>query len=181
MLSNRPSEQHGERKYVDSYEDVSVFLLDEERERALHDAQTECTFMWTTNDGEPVGVTMNYVLRDGRFWLTCTRRRKRVAAVAARPRVAICVSSRGTDIGVSRSVTYKGDAVLHDSDEVKRWFYPALAARVRPESIARQEAFVEHLDTPGRVVIEIRPTDRIGFDAENMFKDSPAGPSRTKV
>ena len=40
---------------------------------------------------------------------------------------------------------------------------------------------MHHLDTPGRVVIEIRPTARIGFDAENMFKNSPAGPSRTKV
>jgi len=167
--------------YVDSYEDVSTFALDDERERALHAAQTECTFMWTTSSGDPVGVIMNYVVHDDRFWVTCTRRRKRVAAVEARPRVAIAVSSRGTEIGVSQAVTYKGDAVVHDSDEVKAWFYPALAARVRPESAERQAAFVHHLDTPGRVVIEIRPTARIGFDAEQMFKGSPAGPSRTKV
>jgi Pyridoxamine 5'-phosphate oxidase len=167
--------------FVDSYEDVSTFSLDDEREQALHDAQTECTFMWTTKDGDPVGVIMNYLLRDGSFWLTCTRRRKRVAAVEARPRVAIAVSSRGTDIGVSQAVTYKGDAVIHDDEETKRWFYPALAARVRPESAERQAAFVDHLDTPGRVVIEIRPTARIGFDSEAMFKNSPAGPSRTKV
>jgi hypothetical protein len=180
-MSNRPSEQHAEHEYVDSYEDVSGFHLDEQREARLHAAQTECTFMWTTADGDPVGVIMNYVLDDGRFWLTCTRRRKRVAAILARPRVSICVSSRGTDIGVSQSVTYKGEATIHDSDDVRRWFYPALAARVRPESSERQEAFVAHLDTPGRVVIEVRPTDRIGFDAERMFEDSPAGPSRTKV
>jgi hypothetical protein len=167
--------------YVDSYEDVSIFRLDDEKEQALHRAQTECTFMWTTASGDPVGVIMNYVLHDDRFWVTCTRRRKRVQAVEARPRVAIAVSSRGTDIGVSQSVTYKGDAVVHDSAEVKAWFYPALAAQVRPESEARQRAFVEHLDTPGRVVIEIRPTGRIGFDAETMFANSPAGPSRTRV
>ena len=173
------TEQQGE--FVDSYEDVSRFALDDEREHALHAAQTECTFMWTTSSGDPVGVIMNYVVHDERFWVTCTRRRKRVAAVEARPRVAIAVSSRGTDIGVSQAVTYKGDAVVHDSDDVKAWFYPALAARVRPESAERQAAFVHHLDTPGRVVIEIRPTARIGFDAEQMFKGSPAGPSRTKV
>ena len=167
--------------YVDSYEDVSTFALDDEREHALHAAQTECTFMWTTSSGDPVGVIMNYVVHDDRFWVTCPGRRKRVAAVEARPRVAIAVSSRGTEIGVSQAVTYKGDAVVHDSDEVKAWFYPALAARVRPESAERQAAFVHHLDTPGRVVIEIRPTARIGFDAEQMFKGSPAGPSRTKV
>jgi hypothetical protein len=168
-------------EFVDSYEDVSTFALDDEREHALHAAQTECTFMWSTKDGDPVGVIMNYLLRDGSFWLTCTRRRKRVAAVEARPRVAIAVSSRGTDIGTSQAVTYKGDAIVHDDAETKAWFYPALAARVRPESAERQAAFVQHLDTPGRVVIEIRPTARMGFDAENMFRNSPAGPSRTKV
>jgi len=174
-------ETEAQDKFVDSYEDVSTFALDDEREHVLHAAQTECTFMWTTKEGDPVGVIMNYLERDGSFWLTCTRRRKRVAAVEARPRVAMAVSSRGTNIGVSQAVTYKGDAIVHDDDATKAWFYPALAARVRPESAERQEAFVHHLDTPGRVVIELRPTARIGFDAENMFKNSPAGPSRSKV
>jgi len=168
-------------QFVASYDDVSTFALDDAREHALHAAQTECTFMWSTSDGDPVGVIMNYLLHDGRFWLTCTRRRKRVAAVEARPRVAIAVSSRGTQIGVSQAVTYKGDAIVHDSDDVKAWFYPALAARVRPDSAEQQSAFVHHLETPGRVVIEIVPTSRIGFDAERMFKNSPAGASRTEV
>jgi hypothetical protein len=137
--------------------------------------------MWTTKDGDPVGVIMNYVVQDDRFWVTCTRRRKRVAAVEARPRVAIAITSRGTDVGVSQAVTYKGTAVVHDDADTKSWFYPALAARVRPESADRQAAFVSHLDTDGRVVIEIVPDVRIGFDAEEMFRDSPAGPSRTKV
>ncbi|HMK10492.1 MAG TPA: pyridoxamine 5'-phosphate oxidase family protein [Acidimicrobiales bacterium] len=168
-------------EYVGSYEDVSTFALGDEREQALHAAQTECTFMWTTASGDPVGVIMNYLQRDGHFWLTCTRRRKRVAAVEARPRVAIAVTSRGTDIGTSQSVTYKGNAIVHDSDDVKAWFYPALAARVRPNSSDQQAAFVAHLDTPGRVVIEIVPTERIGFDAEEMFRNSPAGPTRSRV
>jgi hypothetical protein len=104
-----------------------------------------------------------------------------VAAVEARPRVAIAVTSRGTSIGVSQAVTYKGRAVVHEDDDTKAWMYPALAARVRPESEDQQAAFVHHLDTPGRVVIEIVPDGRIGFDAEEMFRDSPAGPSRTEV
>jgi pyridoxamine 5'-phosphate oxidase-like protein len=167
--------------YADSYEDVSMFTLAEEREKALLDAQTECCFMWTTKDAEPVGVIMNYVVRDGHFWITCTRRRKRVAAVEARPRVAIAITSRGTDIGVSQALTYKGTAVVHDDEETKTWFYPALAARVRPGAPEQQAAFVEHLSSDGRVVIEIVPDTRIGFDAEEMFRGSPAGPTRTKV
>jgi hypothetical protein len=167
--------------YVQSYEDVSVFALDDAREQRLLAAQTECTFMWTTDTGGPVGVIMNYLVRDGRFWLTCTRRRKRVAAVEARPRVAIAISSRGTDIGVSQALTYQGVATVHDDADTKAWFYGALAARVRPDSVDQQRAFVHHLDTDGRVVIEVAPSGRIGFDSENMFKNSPAGGTRTKV
>jgi hypothetical protein len=124
---------------------------------------------------------MNYVVRDGRFWVTCTRQRKRVAAVEARPRVALAITSRGTDLGVSQAVTYKGAAIVHEDQDTKAWMYTVLAARVRPESADRQAAFVRHLDTPGRVIIEIVPDARIGFDAEEMFRNSPAGPSRTGV
>ena len=167
--------------YVDSYEDVSKFHLDDDREAALLSKLTECTFMWTTTAGEPVGVIMNFVFHEGRFWVTCTRRRKRVPAVERRPRVALAISSRGTDIGISQTVTYKGNARVLDDAATTGWFYPALAAKVRPETNEAQAAFVEHLDSPGRVVIEITPDQRIGFDAEEMFRDSPAGPSRSSV
>ena len=168
-------------KYVDSYEDVSIFTLDDSRESTLLAKQTECTFMWSTSAGDPVGVIMNFVQHEGRFWLTCTRRRKRVPAIEARPRVAIAVTSRGTDIGISQAVTYKGTAIVHDDHETKAWFYPALAARVRPDDEAKQRAFVAHLDSPGRVVIEIVPDTRIGFDSDQMFANSPAGRTTTKV
>ncbi len=167
--------------YTDSYDDVSMFTLSEGREQTLLDAQTECCFMWTNKAGDPVGVVMNFVAHDNKLWITCTKRRKRVAAVAARPRVAIAVTSRGTKIGVSQAITYKGQAIIHDDPETKAWFYPALAARVRPDSEDQQKAFVDHLTTDGRVVIEIVPDGRIGFDAEEMFRDSPAGPTSTEV
>jgi len=167
--------------YVNSYEDVSMFSLASEREQTLLDTQTECTFMWSTSAGDPVGVIMNFVHHDGRFWITCTRRRKRVPAVEARPRVAVAVSSRGTDIGISQAITYKGTATVHDDDESKTWMYRALAEKVRPGDVTKQDAFVHHLDGPGRVVIEIVPDTRIGFDSEAMFANSPAGPSTTKV
>ena len=167
--------------YVDSYEDVSKFSLAGEREATLLSTQTECCFMWSTAAAEPVGVIMNFVYHDGRFWLTCTRRRKRVAAIEARPRVAIAVSSRGTDIGISQAVTYKGSAHVRDDEPTKSWMYRALAEKVRPGQPAQQAAFVEHLNSPGRVVIEIVPDTRIGFDSEAMFKGSPAGATTTRL
>ncbi len=167
--------------YSDNYEDVSGFTLSDDREAQLLDAQTECVFMWTTRDGDPVGVVMNFVWHDGAFWLTCTRRRKRVPAIEARPRVAIAVSSRGTDIGISQAITYKGDAVVLEDAETLAWFYPVLAAKVRPGDAEKQAAFVAHLDSPGRVVIRIDTDKRIGFDSEAMFANSPAGATTTRV
>ena len=166
---------------ADDFEDVSGFALSEEQERLLYTKQTECTFMWTNREGEPVGVIMNYVVRDGSFWLTATRRRARVAAIERDPRVAIAISSRGTDIGVSQSITHKGIATVHDDEATKEWFYPALAAAVRPDSESQQRAFVEHLDSPGRVVVEVQPTKRISFDSEQMLRDSAAGMSRSRL
>lgn len=175
------TDDHVDTEYVDSYEDVSIFTLDDDRERVLLEKQTECTFMWSTATGDPVGVIMNFVWRDGRFWLTCTRRRKRVPAIIARPRVAVAITSRGTDIGISQAVTYKGTATVLDDDETKAWFYPALAERVRPNSPDKQAAFVHHLDTPGRVIVEIVPDTRIGFDSEQMFANSPAGRTTSRI
>lgn len=168
-------------EHVDSYDDVSMFVLSGEREATLLERQTECTFMWTTRAGEPVGVIMNFVFDDGAFWVTCTRRRKRVAAVEARPAVAVAISSRGTNIGVSQAITYKGTVEVLEDESTAAWFYPALAAKVRPGDPDAQQAFARHLDTPGRVVMRITPTTRIGFDSEAMFRNSPAGPSTTQV
>jgi hypothetical protein len=167
--------------YTDSYEDVSMFTLSDDREETLLDKQTECTFMWSTRAGDPVGVVMNFVHHDDAFWLTCTRRRKRVPAIEARPRVAVAITSRGTDIGISQAVTYKGNATVLDDAATLAWFYPVLAAKVRPGDPDAQRAFAAHLDSPGRVVIRIDPDARIGFDSEAMFANSPAGTTNTEV
>jgi len=50
-----------------------------------------------------------------------------------------------------------------------------------PQAIALGKKPHVIVATPGRVVIEIVPDKRIGFDAEQMFRNSPAGSSRSKV
>jgi hypothetical protein len=87
-----------------------------------------------------------------------------------RPRASVAITSRGTDIGASLSLTYKGDVILHEDDATRAWFYPALAERVRPGRPDQQAAFAAHLDSPRRVVIELVPELRIGFDAASDRK-----------
>jgi nitroimidazol reductase NimA-like FMN-containing flavoprotein (pyridoxamine 5'-phosphate oxidase superfamily) len=155
------------------YEDVTVYGLDDEAERELLEHQAECTFIWSNNEGFPVGVVMNYVYRDGRFWLTASGQRARVNAVRRDPRVSIAISSLGSKIKTRKSLTYKGRCIVHDDPATKEWFYAALAAAVRPGDLEKQAAFVKHLDSPRRVVFEVVPEGRIGFDSTRMWQATP--------
>jgi general stress protein 26 len=156
-----------------NYEDVTRYVLDDSAEAELLAKQAECTFIWSNSSGHPVGVVMNYVFSDGRFWLTASGQRARVTAVRRDPRVSIAISSLGSPIKTRKSLTYKGTCVVHEDAETKAWFYRALAAAVRPGDEAAQAAFVEHLDSPRRVVLEVAPEGRIGFDSTRMWQDTP--------
>jgi hypothetical protein len=60
--------------------------------------------------------------------------------------------------------------VVHDSPEIKEWFYPELAEALQGHSPERRDAFAEFLDSPRRVVLEVTPTQRIGYDGWKMGK-----------
>jgi general stress protein 26 len=158
---------------AEDFEDVRSFTLSEIDEAVLLDRQIECVFMWATRDGSPLGVIMNYVYERGHFWLTAVEQRQRVPAIRRNPNVAVSITSRGTDIGHSQALTYRGRATVRDDRETKDWFYPALAARVRPASGSQQAAFVQFLDSPNRIVFDVEPTVRIAFDSAPMFADKP--------
>jgi Pyridoxamine 5'-phosphate oxidase len=155
------------------YEDVTKYGLDQANEAELLARQIECTFIWSNSEGHPLGVIMNYVFRDGRFWLTASGQRARVPAVRRDPRVSVVVTSRGSGITTSKSLTYKGRCVVREDETTKSWFYPALAAAVRPGDPEAAAAFVRHLDSPRRVVLEVVPEGRIGFDSTRMWQDTP--------
>ncbi|NCF19543.1 MAG: hypothetical protein GWP63_14975 [Haliea sp.] len=156
----------------EDYEDVKSYTLDEDVLERLLREQTELNFMWGTRDHWPVGVFMSFVWRDGRFWLTLTTQRARMRAIERDPRVSVAVSSVGTSLGRQRSATAKGRVHIHDDDETKAWFYPALAKRVMPDIAAIQRAFVSLLDSERRVVLEVVPEKWITFDVSKMKADT---------
>jgi nitroimidazol reductase NimA-like FMN-containing flavoprotein (pyridoxamine 5'-phosphate oxidase superfamily) len=152
------------------FEEVAHYPLDAGQLAELYEAQAECTFVWCRQDGWPTGVTMNYVHRDGHFWLTATAQRPRIAAIRRDPRVAVVVSSIGTTLGM-RAVTHRGRCVIRDDAETKRWFYPALAKRLQPGNPEGQAAFERLLDTARRVVIEVVPEHAITFDGNKLLSE----------
>jgi Pyridoxamine 5'-phosphate oxidase len=154
-----------------NFEEVAHYPLDEAQLATLHTAQAECTFIWCRKDGWPTGVIMNYVARDGRFWLTSSSQRPRIAAIHRDNRVSLVVSSFGTNLGM-QAVTYRGRCLIRDDAETKAWFYPALAARLQPGSKEGQEAFVRLLDTPRRVILEFVPENTLGFDGNRLLSEA---------
>ena len=156
----------------EDYEDVRSYSMDKDVLERLLGEQTELNFMWSTRDHWAVGVFMSFVWRDGSFWVTLTSQRARMRAIERDPRVSVAVSSVGTSLGRQKSATAKGRVRIHDDDETRAWFYPALAARVMPNISAVQRAFVSLLDSESRVVLEVVPEKWITFDVSKMQADT---------
>ena len=165
MTSDGPAES--------DYEDLTQCGLVPELERQLVEAQRECVFMWANKAGEPFGVVMSYLPKDGSLWLTAAERRQRIAAVRRFPRASVCINSTGTRMGGGKTVTYKGTCTVHDSREVKDWFYPEFAQRLRPDNADAAATFQQFLDSPHRVIIEFVPDYSLSFDAALMWARSP--------
>jgi hypothetical protein len=92
----------------------------------------------------------------------------------------VVVSGIAAPDGPNGAITIKGRAIIHEDEETKRWFYPALARgpygragrELTPEMEAQAAAFVERLNSPLRVVIEIVPEKWITLDSDKMAKDT---------
>ena len=110
-----------------NYDDVKQYRLDPDREQELVNCAGECTFCWANKAGHPLGVTTAYVPVDGKIWMTATRERVRIKAIARDGRSAVVMSSKGTHMGGGKTVTYKGHTVIHDDPEIKMWMYQLLA------------------------------------------------------
>jgi general stress protein 26 len=161
---------------IKDYEDVTVYGLDAADEETLIDQQNECSFGWVTSDGSPMAVIMSYLRTDdGHFWLTATDKRKRIPAIRRDPRVVLVITSTGAPMGRNKTVTYKGIAHVHQDSDNKAWFYPALAERLMasqgPERVVE---FAKMLDSPNRVMIEVTPGLRVGYDGVKMGRATTA-------
>jgi len=165
-----------------NYDDVKQYRLDPERERELVATAGECVFIWANRSGHPIGVVTAYVPVKGHIWMTATRERVRIKAIARDGRSSVVMTSKGTPMGGGKTVTYKGHTVIHDDPETKQWFYGLLAAgmsasRDEGNAFARNldpERFVQFLDTPERVVLEFTPEMSIPFDGDKMAQATAA-------
>lgn len=166
----------------EEHEVVSIYPFTSETKEELLSKAGECTFNWSTKDGWPVGVIHAFVWRNGSGWITCGIHRHRVAAIRRDPRCSVVVSGVAAPNGPNGAITFKGRAIIHEDEATKNWFYPALAygpytragkeGDMSPEEKAQADGFVERLNSPLRVVIEIVPEKWIMLDSDKMAKDT---------
>lgn len=165
-----------------NYDDVKQYRLEPEREQELINSAGECVFIWANKAGHPIGVITAYVPVEGKIWMTATRERVRIKAIARDGRSSCVFTSKGTHMGGGKTVTYKGHTVIHDDIETKRWFYGLLAQGMASRKDdgneftknLRPELFVKFLDTPERVVLEFTSELSIPFDGDKMAQGTAA-------
>lgn len=154
---------------LEDFEDVSLYTIDEPARDALLASHRECAVVWSTREGWPVGVMHLYLWHEGRFWVTCTAKRKRVQALRARPRSSVILAFSG-----ERTITARTLATVHATPTSHaNWFYPALARQVlaeQPEIVQREgiAGFVDRLESDDRVIVELVPQKWITFDGRKV-------------
>ncbi len=140
---------------VDDLEQLKGTHLDKADQSELLTAQTECTFVFS-HLGWPSGVVMSYIVVDGTFWLTAVEGRAHVKALATDNHVSIVVSSAGSGLPGRRMLSVRGEVTVHRDDETKQWFLDQFTSRLQPEDPV---SWRKLLDSPNRVVFEVRPTE----------------------
>jgi len=163
---------------VNNYDNVKNYRLEPEREQELRNVGGECTFIWANKAGHPLGVTSAYVAVGDKIWMTATKERVRIKAIARDGRSAIVITSKGTPMGGGKTVTYKGHTVIHEDQKTKLWMYNMLAqgmlqeAKHDPENTFTKDLdpdlFIRFLDTPERIVLEFTSEMSIPFDGDKM-------------
>jgi len=155
------------------HEIVSIYGFSDQQISDLLTKSSECTLMWATKDGWPVGVIHSFVWLDGKVWLTFSTHRHRAEAIRRDNRVSVTVSSSSkmSKDCPNGSVTIKGRGHFHDDTETKEWLYRALAKKVSPTDRKGEEAFYSLLDSPLRTVLEIVPEKWITFDSNKSSRD----------
>jgi hypothetical protein len=154
------------------HEMVSIYPFSDEEVDELMNHSNECVLMWATKDGWPVGVTHTFLWHDGKIWLTFAAHRHRAVAIRRDPRVSVNVSSAGyprrsaKDLP-SGAITFKGRGEFFDDDETKKWFYPALSAKLSPTNEGAANFFTGFLDSPLRTILAITPEKKIMYNGRN--------------
>lgn len=137
----------------------------------LLETQDECTFIWSTRQGDGTGASMSYLWAKNHLWLTTRDNSPRIAAIRRNPAVSVVISGAGTTLGKSRGITIRGKALLHEAQaEHTSWFFKAYTKHLLPHSPTGAKQLEQMLKRPNQIIIEVIPEKWICYDGQNLMK-----------
>ena len=141
---------------VDNIEDLRGLGLGMNGRAELIQTQSECTFVFTNEDGWASGVVMTYTSSStGRFGSLPSKAAGTCVALRRIRASSMVVSNAGAGLPGRRMLSMRGTAIIHRDAATKERFLEAFAARHQPED---SESFIRLLNSANRVVIQFHPT-----------------------
>jgi PPOX class probable F420-dependent enzyme len=137
--------------------------LTPEEQAAFFREHHKAALVTIDRDGFPHVVGMNYVARDGAFYMTSYGKAQKVVNIRRNPRVALMVEAGGS-YGELRGVMVRGRCEIIEGPEAVQATFAAMAERRgggAPASGALQSA-------PKRVVLKIVPEKIVSWDHRKL-------------
>ena len=141
-------------------------------QQALLREQNECTLCWTRRDGAPAATIVSYVYSEDCLWMTALAGSKRVAAIQARPDVAVVISGKGCSVGHSRCISLQGRCDVIEDSELRDWFFPAFSNAVLRNSERGAAMMAQSMDSPENLVLRFLPERSFPYDSQAMFEQA---------
>ena len=91
-----------------------------------------------------------------------------VNALRKRPKSCVVINGEGTELGPERTVTFKTTCQVHEDRETLEWFFGAFAEAMHPGNEGAKAGFIGMMDTPRRVVLELKPVKTISYDGGKL-------------
>lgn len=160
---------------IDDLEDLTQARLGPLGCEELLDAATETVLAFNGPDGWPRAVVVSFTRHRGSWWIAGVRGRGYVRAIGDDPRVSLVVTNAGTALEGRRMLALRGQAVIHDDPVTRREMLPLIATRLAPSDPA---AMVRLLDSPGRVVLEVKVVGTsVSHDSRRIAGNGRGGPA----
>lgn len=138
-----------------------IRLTPDEQQAFLRE-QRKCALATLDQHGFPHLVAMNFVFRDGAFYMTSYGKAQKVQNARRDPRVAVMVES-GSDYAELKGVMARGDCEIIDDPERVREVFAWLGAG---RAIARPSGSAQSV--PKRVVMKILPHRIVSWDHSKL-------------
>jgi PPOX class probable F420-dependent enzyme len=140
-----------------------IRLSPEEQMQFLRENR-KCALATIDQDGFPHTVAMNFVARDGAFWMTSYGKAQKVVNIRRNPKVGLMVET-GAAYAELKGIMVRGHCEIVEGEEAVRQVF-AWSAEARGDTYKRPAGSAD--SAPKRVALKIVPHKTITWDHSKL-------------